>query len=272
MNQAQPPHQQQPSPTTQASSTTESPGVGSSNPSLSHYTSLLKNDQRVSGSTGRPRSATRSNQRDSQKKDSSSSRSLGEETASSQSQTQEQNQYYPQSQLEESQIAPWMYKPLPEEDILTWIAPSRPFKKRNKKYYTTTATIALLISLILGFAGQLAAIAVVIAVAFLAYILSVVPPQDVHYKITTWGIRIENNLYYWEELGRFWFSEKYGEKLLNIESARFPNRVTMLLNGQDEEIIKIILSEVLLNQKPEPTLYEKAASWLQEKIPLEIEE
>lgn len=179
---------------------------------------------------------------------------------------------YPHSELEKSPIAPWIYKPLPEQDILLWSAPSRPFKKRNKKYYSTMVIIALLISLILGFAGQLAAITVVIAVAFLAYVLSVVPPQKIDFRITTWGIKIEKTLYYWEELGRYWFTDKHSEKILNVECARFPNRLTILLGKQDQEIVSKVLSEVLLNQKPEPTLYEKAANWLQEKIPLDIEE
>ncbi len=177
------------------------------------------------------------------------------------------------AKLEESQIAPWMYKPLPEQNILVWRALSRPFKKRNKKYYSTVAIIALLISLILAFAGQLAAIAVVIAVSFLAYTLSVIPPQDVTYKITTWGVWVEGKLYYWEELGRFWFTEKFDHQLLNIECARFPNRLTLLLNEkQNKEELKMILQEVLLNQKPELTFYEKMAQLLQEKIPLDIEE
>jgi len=187
-------------------------------------------------------------------------------------QQQSEQPLYPHHDLEKSPIAPWIYKPLPEKDILLWTAPSRPFKKRNKKYYSTLAMIALLISLILGLAGQIAAITVVIAVCFLAYVLSVVPPQDINYKISTWGIRVENSLFYWEELGRFWFSQKHEEKVLNVETARFPNRLTILLGDQDEELIKLILSEVLLNKKPDPTLYEKVAAWLQEKIPLDIEE
>jgi len=194
------------------------------------------------------------------------------QTQEFQDQPSDEQQLYPHLELEKSPIAPWMYKPLPEEDILQWAAPSRPFKKRNKKYYSTLAMIALLISLILGLAGQLAAITVVIAICFLAYVLSVVPPQNVTYKISTWGIRVENSLYYWEELGRFWFSKKHGEKMLNVETARFPNRLTILLGDQDEELLKLILSEVLLNKKPDPTLYEKTATWLQKKIPLDLEE
>jgi hypothetical protein len=189
-----------------------------------------------------------------------------------QQRTDNSNNYYPNIQPEQSRVAPGMYKPLPEEKILVWQAPSRPFKKRNKKYFSTVAIIALLISLILGFAGQLVAITVVISVAFLAYVLSVIPPQDITYQITTYGIRVENNLYYWEELGRYWFTDKYNQKILNIETLRFPGRINLLLGDQDQKLIDRILSEVLLNQKPEPTLYEKASLWLQEKIPLDLEE
>ncbi len=189
-----------------------------------------------------------------------------------QQQANDSDNYYPNFQPEESRVAPGMYKPLPEEKILVWQAASRPFKKRNKKYFSTIAIIALLISLILGFAGQLVAITVVISVAFLAYVLSVIPPQDITYQITTYGIRVENNLYYWEELGRYWFTEKYDQEILNIETLRFPGRITLLLGDQNQQLIDRILSEVLLNQKPEPTLYEKTSLWLQEKIPLDLEE
>ena len=178
---------------------------------------------------------------------------------------------YPNTQIEESLVAPGMYKPLPEETLFQWQAPERPFKKRNKKYFSTVFVIALLVSLILAFAGQLVAIAVVLAVAFVVYALSVVPPQNLTYKISTYGVRIESNLYYWEELGRFWFTDKYDQNILNIETVRFPGRITVLLGDQKKEIIELILAEVLLQQKPELTLYEKASAWLQEKIPLDAE-
>ena len=99
-------------------------------------------------------------------------------------------------------------KPRSEDMVLEWKAPSRPFKKRNRQYHTTVITIALLLSLILFFAGQILTIAVVFAVAFLVYVMSTIPPHAVKNKLTTYGIRIEDNLYYWEELGRFWFDEK----------------------------------------------------------------
>ena len=162
-------------------------------------------------------------------------------------------------------------KPRPEEVIYDWHAASRPFKKRNRQYHTTIITISLLLSLILFFAGQVVTIAVVIAVAFLAYIMSTIPPHPIKNKFTTYGIRSEDNLYYWEELGRYWFSEKHGEKVLHVEVARFPHRLALLLGKSNEEMISEILSEVLLQQKPSLTPTEKFTEWLKRKVPLDLD-
>lgn len=160
-------------------------------------------------------------------------------------------------------------KPLPEETLLTWRSASRPFKKRNRQFYTTIATIVILISLILFFAGQFLPIAVVISIAFLSYVLSSVPPNESEKKITTYGIRVEDELYYWEEMGRFWFDEKYGSPIVQIEIIRFPGRLTLLMGDLKNEELEDILKEVLIKQKPEDTFFDKSANWLQEKIPLD---
>jgi hypothetical protein len=161
--------------------------------------------------------------------------------------------------------------PQPEKVVLEWQAANRPFKKRNRQYYTTIAIIVFLISLILFFAGQFLPIAVVIAAGFLAYVLSAVPPETITNQITTYGIRNDAHLYYWEELGRFWYTEKHKQRLLHIEVARFPHQLTLLLGDRDEEEVTVVLGTVLLQEKPLPTTFDKAAAWLQEKIPLDTD-
>lgn len=169
------------------------------------------------------------------------------------------------------QLFPGYDRPLPEETVFEWMAPSRPFKKRSRQYFSTVAIISILVSMILFFAGQMLPIAVVISVAFLAYVLAVVPPDTIRLRITTYGIRSDNQIFYWDELGRFWFSEKFGQKLVNIEVNRFPFRLGLLLNDQPEETLREILSEVLLEEKPPATGFDRAAEWLQHKIPLEFD-
>jgi len=161
--------------------------------------------------------------------------------------------------------------PQPEETVLQWQAASRPFKKRKKQYFTTIVTITLLLCLILFFAGQVLTVAVVLAVAFLSYIMATIPPHTITNSITTYGVRNEEALYYWEELGTFWFEKKYSDEILYIEVSRFPYRLAILLGNQSKEEVTELLSEVLLNQKPPLSQIEKSAQWLQKKIPLDID-
>ncbi len=170
----------------------------------------------------------------------------------------------------EQDLFPGVPKPIPKKTITSWRAPSRPFKKRNRQYYTTVIAIVFLVSLILFFAGQFLPIAVVVSVGFLAYVLSSVPPHNVNIEINTYGIEIEDLLYYWEEMGRFWIEKKMDQETITIEIARFPGRILLMFDENQKDDLKGILSEVLLEEKPAETFYEKAAKWLQEKIPLEV--
>lgn len=162
-------------------------------------------------------------------------------------------------------------RPIPEETILQWDAPSRPYKKRNRQFYTTVGAIVVLVSLILFFAGQFLPIAVVVSVGFLAYVLSAVAPGNSTFKITTFGIRIDDAFFPFDEMGRFWFEPRYKMQVLHIEIAQFPYRISVMMGDTSEELIKQILSEVLIEQKPKLTAFEKAADWLQKKFPLDTD-
>ena len=191
---------------------------------------------------------------------------------SQQEQAQPQQQEYNQDDYYEyPELFPGMAKPVPEELIYEWQAPSRPFKQHNRQYYSTVATVVLLLSLILFFAGQYLPIAAVLAVAFLSYMLSSIPPHTVTVQLTNYGLRLEKELYYWEELGWFWFKEKYGQEMVYVETSRFPNRLALMVGEAETDVLRLIFSEVLLEQEPPPTYFEKAAAWLQEKIPLDID-
>lgn len=167
------------------------------------------------------------------------------------------------------QIVPPELQPQPEVALLEWTAPVRPFKKRNRQYYVTISILVGLVSLILFLAGQFLFIAVVLAFAFVNYVLSSIPPENIINRITNYGIHTDQNLYFWEEMGRFWYTQKYGQDLLHVEVSRFPNHVTLLLGNTPKDQITPLLSQVLIEQQPKPTAFDKAASWLQDNVPLE---
>lgn len=159
----------------------------------------------------------------------------------------------------------------PEKDLLVWSSPNRPFKKRNKEYYSTIAMIVILVSLILFFAGQFLPIAVVISIAFVSYVLASVPPEKSHHRVTTYGIHTDQQFYYWEEMGRFWFTSKFGQEMVHVEVAKFPGTMTLLLGNQEKEPLKKLFMKYLIHETPLPSFLDKAADWMQEKIPLDRE-
>lgn len=176
----------------------------------------------------------------------------------------------PNSAFVESELFPGQFKPIPEETLYEWDAPSRPHKKRTRQFYVTVFFFAFLTTLILIFIRQFMPIMVVLAVAFLAYVSSSVPPTQVKNKITTYGVRFNDVLYYWDELGRYWTENKFGTEVIYIESSRFPGRLTLLQGTGQQESILSLLSEVLINEKPKDTFIDKSAKWMQDKIPLEM--
>ncbi len=179
----------------------------------------------------------------------------------------------PLSQVQDpTAFIPLENRPQPEQLLIEWIAPNRPFKKRPQKYYVTIGMILFLIALILFFAGQLILIAVGIAAVFLVYVLSAIPPEMVKNQITTYGIHTDNQMYYWDEMGtRFWYKMRHHQEVVHIEVNRFPHHLTLLLGDLPEEKLTEVLSQVLLNEEPLPTGFDKAAAWLQDKIQLDPE-
>ncbi len=159
-----------------------------------------------------------------------------------------------------------------EKVLFEWTAASRPYKKRDREFYTTIAIIVFLVSLILFFAGQFLFIAVVVSLAFVAYVLNTVPPDSIHNAITTFGIHTGDQVFYWEELGRFWFTEKHKEVLLHVETARaFPGVLLLLLGTANQEEVKKVMLKYVVFEKPKDTWLDNAAKWMQEKFPLEKE-
>jgi len=154
--------------------------------------------------------------------------------------------------------------------LLTWKAPVRPFKRRDKEFWTTAGSIAFLLAVILFFIKEWVLIIVIIAIMFVYYVLSTVQPEEIEHSITSRGIRFAGKDYPWETLGQFWFTEKFGEKILNVQTLMmYPGRLQMLLGKTSEKQVTEILKKYLLYETPEPTVIEKTTDWFSKKVPIE---
>jgi len=154
--------------------------------------------------------------------------------------------------------------------LLTWTAPERPFKKRDREFFTTIGAIVFLLAVILLFLKEWLLITVIIALVFVSYIMATVEPRKVEHKITNRGITTGGRTYRWEELGRFWFSERWGKKILHVESLlRFPGRLILILGENEQDQVEKTLSQYLSYEEPEKTWVDNASEWLSRRVPLE---
>lgn len=156
------------------------------------------------------------------------------------------------------------------QDLFVWKAATRPFKKRDREYFSTIAAIVFLIVIILFFIKEWLLIGVIISFMFFSYVLATVPPGEMENKITTRGILIAGKYYPWQQLSRFWFSEKWKIELIHFETLlNFPRRIQLIIPKDKKEEIKKFVEKYLLLEEPKKNQLDKAAQWLTQKFPLE---
>ncbi len=163
---------------------------------------------------------------------------------------------------------------MPEQEqqlLLSWQSPSRPFKKREKEFFTTIGAIVFLLVVILVFIKEFLLIGAIIALAFVAYVLATVPPEQVEHSITTKSLVSAGHEYKWEELTGFWFAEKWSQPILLVQTKmKFPGRLVILYALPEQQKIKELLSKYIqFFEKPEKNWMDDAAKWLGDKVPLE---
>ncbi len=155
--------------------------------------------------------------------------------------------------------------------LLSWEAPSRPFRKKDRSYYTTIAVLVALLMLITFLMREFLLMGTLLALAFVSYVLAFVPPHDIKYRISTQGITIGEDFYFWHFLDAFWFKEKDKHRILIIQTRfRFPGQLMLVLGDQDEEKVKKIVARFLpFVEVPYKSWMEKWSESLQKHFPLE---
>lgn len=157
--------------------------------------------------------------------------------------------------------------------LYSWLAPSRCFKRRDKEFWTTVIAIVVLVGLILFLVKEYFLIAAIASLIFVYYVLSIVEPEETEYKITNRGLVYNSQTYPWEVIQQFWFSVKYGQRMVNFElvGGGINGRLSVLVGKGDEKKIREILLKYLAEEEVKPNFLDNAASWLQKKVPLESE-
>ncbi|MBP7859980.1 hypothetical protein KA001_03420 [Patescibacteria group bacterium] len=132
--------------------------------------------------------------------------------------------------------------------LLIWEGPQRPYKKVDRKYYTSMIGIGIALFLFLIFAGQFILIIVLLSMLFTTYALFAVAPGNATYAITTAGLEIQGELVPWEQILNFFTEKRLDVTIisLNVKTTSL-SRVKYLIPDNETtliEAIKIIESKV----------------------------
>lgn len=155
----------------------------------------------------------------------------------------------------------------PERDLVTWVAPARPFKRKDRQFFVTTFAIAGIVGLVLFLAEGIMPVLLIVSLVFLYYVLSTVEPESVQYKITTKGIKIAEKRTEWQFLTKFFFSKKLDSELLVIETINIPGRVELVINAEIKENLKKEISAYIPYEEIAPSGIEKFTDWFSKKLP-----
>ncbi len=154
---------------------------------------------------------------------------------------------------------------------LTWNAPGRPFTKKGRQFFASVVLLVMLIEIILFLVSEYQLMLVVLALSFLSVVLYTIPPKDFHYKITSEGIRVEDNFYIWSELYDFYFKKIDRMEVLVVRTEAFiPGELKITLgNIPREHLRKLLVNFLPYREYVKPTFVERSAEWLARSFPLE---
>ncbi len=154
---------------------------------------------------------------------------------------------------------------------LEWHAPGRPFKEHSFEYYFNIFLIMIAVEIILFLFGQYILMLVVFSLVFFTFSLSLVPPRNFYYTISSEGIRVEDHFFIWEELYDFFFIKHHGKDVLYVRTkAFFPGELNINIDGiTTDEIKNTLLPYLPFREYVKPTFIEKSGDWLSKNFPLE---
>lgn len=154
-----------------------------------------------------------------------------------------------------------------EKTVYKWNGPVRPFKQRDKDFWATLIAIASVFAVILFLVEGVMPVILIIALIFLFYVLSTVPPENAEFEITNFGLRIGDKLTPWEAITGFWFAKRFDQEMLILETTMIPGRVEIICDSQKKKEITEALSTYTIEKKPQITQVDRMTDWISRKLP-----
>ncbi len=155
-----------------------------------------------------------------------------------------------------------------EKTLFEWKTPSKVERLWTRSGIVQLVLFVVLLSLILLLLGDPLLFLVFFTGSILLVLYLTSKPTFLNCKITTLGIKVEDQYYYWPQLSQFWFETKNKTHFLCFRDLLAGNRYRHLILAQaDADEVKTTIGSYLLFKKPHQTQLEKMWQSIAEKTP-----
>lgn len=154
----------------------------------------------------------------------------------------------------------------PERDLVTWTAPSRLFRRYGRKAYVSIFSIVGIIGIVIFIAEGLMPVILLIALIFLFYVLSTVPPENIEYRVTNRGVRVAGKETPWQNIESFYFASKTGGEVLVFDTTIFPGKMELVMNTEIKETLRREISAYISYEEKPPSVFDKLIGWFSKKL------
>jgi len=162
-----------------------------------------------------------------------------------------------------------------DQTLYSWKAPLRPFRRRSTTLLRFFLALALLISAIVFFFGDLVTIIPVWALLFLFYVFAITPPPIVESHITRFGVETMGVSLRWDSLSHYYFIDRFGYQVLVLvtHGPYYAHSFLVIPNVETRNAINIILNQHLMYLKNPPfTFTDKIIKILSKLVPEDVVE
>lgn len=159
-----------------------------------------------------------------------------------------------------------------DQTVFVWKAPLRPYKKRSTILLRFFLAVALLVSAVVFFFGDLVTILPIWALLFLFYIFAITPPPIVDNRITVFGVETAGVMLRWDVLSHYYFDERLGYQVLVLvtHGPYYAHSYLVLPDNETKSTVNAILNQhLMLMTNPPKTVTDKIIRFFSALIPEE---
>lgn len=134
----------------------------------------------------------------------------------------------------------------PEDILFSWRAPEFAFTKKPAGWYAGLVVIALVLAGLAVWAQQWTAIVLVLIMGVGVGIWANRRPRELEYKLSNYGVYVENKKYYFDAFRGYYTIMDYNQKTLElVPGKKLGTLVSIPLVGMESEVVEQVIAQMI---------------------------